>query len=369
MPLVGSSRISSFGIVDDGRGELEPLLHAGRVRLDLAIAGLAEADVVEHLVGPLQGVLAAHADQLAGVGDELDAVDVREQALVLGREADLAADVELLPAEVHAEDLARPLVDGMRPSSVRIIVVLPEPFGPSRPTAPVGHGQREIVEGRDGAVGLGDVFEIGRARATSARTTTQSGIGWSVPRRAHSKHAQFRRNCQSAKSITFELRKSQSCAAIGRNQVLATLSRRLRLRRQIGEPHAARRKKADLGRRTAKTLARCWVPARSRRLFQHPADDHAVVVVEVPPRRREEREVAVVDLHGHQLAGPLPCGPRDCRTTPAAWGGSRASSGASCGSRAFSWAWLWKRYDAPIEPGKVNLRAGDRRHQRRRSPA
>ena len=34
MPLVGSSRIKQLGIVNDGRGELEPLLHAGGVRLD-----------------------------------------------------------------------------------------------------------------------------------------------------------------------------------------------------------------------------------------------------------------------------------------------------------------------------------------------
>ena len=46
-------------VVDDRRGELQPLLHAGGVRLDRAVARLVEADVVEHLVGALHGVGAA----------------------------------------------------------------------------------------------------------------------------------------------------------------------------------------------------------------------------------------------------------------------------------------------------------------------
>ena len=56
MPLVGSSRINSLGIVDDCRRQLKPLLHAGRIRFHLAISGLAQADIIEHFVGPLQRI-------------------------------------------------------------------------------------------------------------------------------------------------------------------------------------------------------------------------------------------------------------------------------------------------------------------------
>ena len=43
-------------IVHEGLRELDALLHPGRVGLDVAVAGLAEAHVVEHLVGALDGV-------------------------------------------------------------------------------------------------------------------------------------------------------------------------------------------------------------------------------------------------------------------------------------------------------------------------
>ena len=44
------------GIVDERLRQLDALLHAGRVGLDVAIARLAEADVVEHLVRALHRV-------------------------------------------------------------------------------------------------------------------------------------------------------------------------------------------------------------------------------------------------------------------------------------------------------------------------
>ena len=44
------------GGVNKGRGQLEPLLHPRRIRLDRTVPRLVQADVVEHLVGPLHGV-------------------------------------------------------------------------------------------------------------------------------------------------------------------------------------------------------------------------------------------------------------------------------------------------------------------------
>ena len=45
-----------IGIVDERLRQLDALLHAGRVGLDVAVARLAEADVVEHLVRALHRV-------------------------------------------------------------------------------------------------------------------------------------------------------------------------------------------------------------------------------------------------------------------------------------------------------------------------
>ena len=57
MPLVGSSRISSFGPRDHRLRELGHLAHAERVGADRAVARLAEAGPGERLVGALEGDL------------------------------------------------------------------------------------------------------------------------------------------------------------------------------------------------------------------------------------------------------------------------------------------------------------------------
>src|SRR5207247_7589562 len=99
-------------IVNNRRGELEALLHAGRIGLNGTIAGLVQTDVVEHLVRPLHGVRPSHAAQFTGVGDELDTGNGREEALVLRHEPDRLPDVQPPTADVHSEDFAAAGVDG-----------------------------------------------------------------------------------------------------------------------------------------------------------------------------------------------------------------------------------------------------------------
>ena len=53
-----------IGIVHERLRELDALLHAGRVRLDVAVARFAEADVVEHLVRALHRVGLRQAREL-----------------------------------------------------------------------------------------------------------------------------------------------------------------------------------------------------------------------------------------------------------------------------------------------------------------
>jgi hypothetical protein len=59
-------------------------------------------------------------------------------AVALRHVADAAADLLRAGGDVEAEHLIRPLAGVMKPSSDLIIVLLPAPFGPSRPTAPIG---------------------------------------------------------------------------------------------------------------------------------------------------------------------------------------------------------------------------------------
>ncbi len=149
-----------LGVVDDCRRQLEPLFHAGRIRLDLAVAGLAQSDIVQHLVGALERVLGGHADQFAGVGHELGADGAREQALVFGREADLAADVELLAAEVLVEDLARTVIDGNQAEHGADEGGLAGAVRSQEADGACGDGHREVIEGRDGAVGFCDTLKL-----------------------------------------------------------------------------------------------------------------------------------------------------------------------------------------------------------------
>ena len=159
MPLVGSSRISSRGSWTKGRRQLQTLLHAGRVRLDGPVAGLAQTDVVEHLVGALQGVGARHPAQLAGVGDELHPGNAGKEALVLGHKADRLADVEPPGAQIHAEHLARPRIDRDQAQQGADQGRLARPVRAEQADGAGRHGHRELAQGRDLAVGLGDVVQ------------------------------------------------------------------------------------------------------------------------------------------------------------------------------------------------------------------
>ena len=168
-------------IVDDGRGQLEPLLHAGGIRFDLAIAGLAQPDIVEHFVRPLQGILTRHADKLAGIGDELDADHLRKQALVFRREADQPADVELAMAKIHAQHFARAAIDRDQPEQRANHRRLAGTVRAEQTDRAERDADREIVERGDRAVGLGDAFEL-KQHANPRQQTSERQIwgltGW-----------------------------------------------------------------------------------------------------------------------------------------------------------------------------------------------
>jgi hypothetical protein len=140
------------------------LLHAGRVRFDLPIAGLAQADVVEDLMGALHGVAVSHSPQFAGVGHELDAHGAREQAFILGHEAHRLANIKPPGPHVHAENFAAARVDGNEPEQAADERGLARAVGPQEPDRSFGDFGREFSQRGDLAVAFGDIVQLKKHR-------------------------------------------------------------------------------------------------------------------------------------------------------------------------------------------------------------
>ncbi len=80
-------------------------------------------------------------------------------ASLLRHVADARADFERRRGDIEAEHGMRPLVGATKPSSALIIVLLPAPLGPSRPTAPARERRRDIAQRRASSVGDGDALQ------------------------------------------------------------------------------------------------------------------------------------------------------------------------------------------------------------------
>ena len=99
-----------IGIVDERLRQLDALLHAGRVGLDVAVARLAEADVVEDLVRALHRVDRRQPGELAAVGDKRHGVHAGDVRVALRHVADARADRQRRLRHVHVEHGHPPLV-------------------------------------------------------------------------------------------------------------------------------------------------------------------------------------------------------------------------------------------------------------------
>jgi hypothetical protein len=93
-----------LGVVDKRLGELDALLHAGRVAADLAVSLLVQPNVAQNLGGPLAGRGSRKPGDAGHVGDEVRRADVRREAVVLGHIADDLPDGPSLADGIHAED-------------------------------------------------------------------------------------------------------------------------------------------------------------------------------------------------------------------------------------------------------------------------
>src|SRR5207302_10683130 len=77
-----------------------------------------------------------------------------------GHEADDLANVEALSADVLAENLAGARVDGDKPEQRADHRRLPSPIRAEQTDYPLGRLDRKSVQGRDLAVGFGDVVKL-----------------------------------------------------------------------------------------------------------------------------------------------------------------------------------------------------------------
>ncbi len=148
----------------EGLGELDALLHARRVGLDGPVARLAEADVVEHLVGAADRLVARQAGELARERHERRGGHARHVAVLLRHVAEAAAHLERLLRRVEAEGRHLPAV-GRQEAEERLEEgrlagpVRAEKAGRSRP-----EDARDARKGLDEAVGDRQVLELDERR-------------------------------------------------------------------------------------------------------------------------------------------------------------------------------------------------------------
>ena len=178
--LVAAGRIEAVGrlveqqqarVVDERLGQLDPLLHPGRVAADGAVALLVQPDVTEDLGGPFARGRARQAGHPGHVGHEVGRGDVRRQAVVFGHVADELADRRALgpDVEVHHRRLARGRLE--QPEEDLDERALAGAVGADQADDPRFEVQGQTVE-RDDArrIALGQVAKGDEAHALAKRT-------------------------------------------------------------------------------------------------------------------------------------------------------------------------------------------------------
>ena len=118
-------------VVGERDGQLDPLLVAVRQLLELRLGAVGQAHPLQPATGRGVRVLAVQPVLLGEVAELLGDAHPRIQAALLGHVAEpqprIAIDRRALPADLAAVGRARPKMQ-------RIVVVLPAPLGPRKPT-------------------------------------------------------------------------------------------------------------------------------------------------------------------------------------------------------------------------------------------
>ncbi len=120
--------------VDDRLRDPDPLAVSLRELADQLARDLGEAARREHLVDAAGALAGGYAFHLGAEREETSDRQVRIQDDVLGQVADALAHRERLrPRRRGRRSAPGPSLGGKNPVRTRMIVVLPDPFGPSRP--------------------------------------------------------------------------------------------------------------------------------------------------------------------------------------------------------------------------------------------
>ena len=147
-------------VVDEGLGQLEALLHARGIGVEEPVAGLAEADVEEDLVGPLHGLLPGHAGELAEIRGEGHGVHAGDEAIALGHVADRTADHGLLAPDVVVEDLPLAALRDEEAEEDAEEGALAGPVRPEESHGPFAEAHGHAVQGDDLAVAEAQVLDF-----------------------------------------------------------------------------------------------------------------------------------------------------------------------------------------------------------------
>ena len=124
--------------VEDGTGHHQPLCHAAGECVDGRLGEAGQLEPLEQVVGRLLGLLGAHAEEAAVAVQVLPRRELAVQRVLLRHHADQLLDEGRVLDDVDAADQGLPPVGMTRVVSTPTVVVLPAPFGPSRPkTSPV----------------------------------------------------------------------------------------------------------------------------------------------------------------------------------------------------------------------------------------
>ena len=161
-------------VVDQGHGQLDPLLHAGGEPADGPVALLVQADLVADLGRPLAGRPGRQAAELGHEGDEVGGGHVPGQAGPLRQVADLGPDGQRVQGHVVPEHHGPAPVGHEQPQQQLDQGRLPGPVGAHQPGAAGLDGHVDAVERLHGPVPLAQAFDLRdqHSGATSARMGT-----------------------------------------------------------------------------------------------------------------------------------------------------------------------------------------------------
>ncbi len=178
-PLAGSSRISTCGSPSMRGGDAEPLLHAQRVALELALRGRGQPDQLQHLVGARPAAARPRRRSSAG-GCGRCGPCARCDA---SSTAPTCRSGSVQVGVAAAADGGACRRSGVtRLSSIRRVVVLPAPFGPRKPvTRPGATVNDRSSTARTLLVLLGQAGHhdlTGRWWGFAARQTSFSSRAW-----------------------------------------------------------------------------------------------------------------------------------------------------------------------------------------------